>query len=439
MIPKLTDESSAIETAAAIRSGAMSPLEAVDAAIQRIESLDGPINAIVVHDFERARDTAKAMDGLSPGDDQPLFGVPMTVKEAFNVAGLPTSWGVPEFSDFIPQKDAKVVRLLKRAGVILLGKTNVPPLLADWQTENPIYGRTSNPHALDRTPGGSSGGAAAAVAAGMIPAEFGSDTANSIRGPAHFCGVWGHKPTWGLINNEGHSFPKTDCHDIAVSVVGPLARTPEDLDLMLRCTATLPLARTEKPVSEWRVLYLAEHPLSPVDDAVRVPIENAVAATEATGARIATSSDLLPDLAQLHATFMHLAENELQRGEEGPLGPVATLAEWFAYRDTQARTARQWKRLFEDFDFVFAPIAPFVAQPHSSQSVDQRKVMINGELHSFMEALAWPGIANLPGVPATAVPVGASDGLPVGMQVIGPRLGDLDCIAAAKQVGDLCN
>ena len=437
MILKLTDEPGAIETVTAIRSREISPLEAVDAAIARIELLDGPINAVVVRDFDRARDTAKTLEGTSPGADQPLFGVPMTIKESFNVAGLPTTWGLPENKDFIAKEDAEVVRRLKRAGAIFVGKTNVPPMLADWQSDNPIYGRTCNPHALDCSPGGSSGGAAAALASGMVPIEFGSDTANSIRGPVHFCGVWGHKPSWSLISIDGYSTPGIDSHDIAVNAVGPMARNAEDLALLLGLTAEIQLQRNQKSVSEWRVLYIGDHPSSPVDNAVRLPIDATVKALEATGATVSNSSGKLPDLANLHGTFMALAQNELQHGEEGPLGPVVSLAEWFALRDVQAQTARKWKQLFSEFDFVIAPIAPFVAQRHETKPADDRVVEINGEPRPFIEALFWPGIANLPGLPATAVPVGESGGKPVGMQVIGPAWCDLDCIHSAKIIYDL--
>ena len=148
--PKLTTEPGALALASLIAAGDMSPLEAVDAAIARIEALDGPINAVVVRDFDRARDTAKALDGHTPGADQPLFGVPMTIKESFDIAGLPSCWGHAEHKGNIAKRDAKVVTQLKAAGAILLGKTNVPPDLADWQSTNPAYGRTCNPHDLAR-------------------------------------------------------------------------------------------------------------------------------------------------------------------------------------------------------------------------------------------------------------------------------------------------
>ncbi|HEV3113488.1 MAG TPA: amidase family protein, partial [Candidatus Binataceae bacterium] len=171
-------------------------LELADHTIARIEALDQRLNAVVVRDFERAREAAKAADGaLSRGERQPLLGIPITVKEAFNVAGLPTTYGVPRFKDFVPKVDAALVSRVKRGGAVVLGKTNVPLLLGDLQSYNDVYGTTNNPWDLSRTPGGSSGGSAAALAAGFGPLSFGSDSAGSLRLPAHYCGAYAHKPT----------------------------------------------------------------------------------------------------------------------------------------------------------------------------------------------------------------------------------------------------
>ena len=184
---------SARELVNALAERRIGALELTDVAIARIEAVDGPINAVVVRDFDRAREAARAADAaLSRGERRPLLGLPMTVKESHNVAGLRTSWGVEMFGHWIAPTDSVGVARLKAAGAVILGKTNIPPFLADWQSDNPIYGRTNNPLDLSRSPGGSSGGAAAALAAGMVPLEFGSDIGGSIRVPAAFCGVFGH-------------------------------------------------------------------------------------------------------------------------------------------------------------------------------------------------------------------------------------------------------
>src|SRR5262245_60124214 len=185
-----------------------SAAELVDHAIARIEALDGPINAVVVRDFERARAAAVQADAaLNRGERRPLLGIPMTVKEAFNVAGLPTTWGIPNFKGWRPAQDAVIVSRAKAAGAIVLGKTNVPLRLSDWQSFNEIYGTTNNPWELGRTPGGSSGGSAAALAAGYVPLELGSDIGGSLRAPAHYCGVFAHKPSHALVPSRGHTPP----------------------------------------------------------------------------------------------------------------------------------------------------------------------------------------------------------------------------------------
>src|SRR6185437_5998887 len=201
----------------------------------RIEARDTEINAVVVRDFDRAREAARAADAaLARGERRPLLGLPMTVKESNNVAGLPTTWGFEPFKDFRASDDAVAVARLRAAGAVILGKTNIPPFLADWQSNNPVYGRTRNPYDLARSPGGSSGGAAAALAARMIPLEFGSDIGGSIRVPAAFCGVYGHKPSFDLVPLRGHQPPGAEGGSgILLAVVGPLARTARDLSLAL--------------------------------------------------------------------------------------------------------------------------------------------------------------------------------------------------------------
>lgn len=226
--------SSAAELARAIKAKEVSSLELTDLYIERVEKYDSQINAVVVHDFERGREAAIAADeALARGEDLgSLHGVPMTIKEAYDIEGLPTTWGVPEMKDNIATRDADSVRRLKGAGAVFFGKTNVPLNLADFQSFNDIYGTTNNPWDLERIPGGSSGGSAAALAAGLTGLEAGSDIGGSIRNPAHFCGVYGHKPTWGIVSDEGHSLPET-YGPADIAVVGPMSRSAEDLALSI--------------------------------------------------------------------------------------------------------------------------------------------------------------------------------------------------------------
>lgn len=441
MFPKLTDEPGAIELAAQIREGKLSPLEAVDAAIARIEALDGPINAVVVRDFDRARDQAKNYTKMGEGVDQPLFGVPMTVKESFDVTGLPTTWGFPEHTGYVARRDAKVVRDLLKAGVIILGKTNVPPALADWQSTNPVYGRTANPHDHARSPGGSSGGSAAAVASGMVPCEFGTDIGGSVRVPAHFCGVWGHKSSWGAISKAGHNHPAlagSPAHDGALSIAGPLARNADDLALLVERTASFPLAKTKNPMFLARFLLVLDLPGSPVDDAVRGPIEAAVARMEKAGITIDRAPRrAMPDFAQAHGDYLRMLNIAMAGGAPGPDGLRATASDWFDLLDAQARCEAAWEDVFSGHSFVLAPPAPVLAVPQGEGRVFDGTITINGKEESSAAALAWAGIATFPNLPSTVLPVGESGGLPCGMQVIGPRWADLDCIAAAKAIGKI--
>ena len=438
--PKLTEKPGAIETAQAIRSGRISPSEAVAAALSRIEHLDAHINAVVVTDFERAEKTARTMTDRGPQADQPLFGVPMTVKESFDVAGLPTTFGHVRYKDHIATRDAVVVQKLKAAGAIILGKTNVPPDLSDLQSDNPLYGRTNNPHDHDRVAGGSSGGGAAAVASGMVPCEYGSDIGSSIRNPAHFNGIYGHKTSFGLVSRRGHTHPASggqDVHDGPLSVVGPLARSAADLRLLLQVTATHPRRTRERPLSQCRFLALLDHPVSAVDAAVQGPIEAALAEIAKTGAQVDRTSDLLPDLAAQHADYLRLLNVAMARGHAAPGGAAMSLADYYGLLDRQARCEYAWEALFETYDFVLAPPLPFLAFAHDPTPIGQRRITINGQDSAFADGLAWAGLATFPNLPSTVVPVGETDGLPCGMQVISRRWSDFDCIAAAEAIGRL--
>ena len=436
--PKLTDKPGAIETAAAIRDGDLSPIEAVEAAIARIEHLDAHINAVVVTDFDRARARAKEMGKAKPGNDQPLFGVPMTIKESFDIEGLPTTFGHERFAGNIATKDADVVRKLKAAGAIILGKTNVPPDLADLQSDNPLYGRTNNPHDHERVAGGSSGGSAAAVASGMVPCEYGSDIGSSIRNPAHFNGIFGHKTSFGLVSRRGHTHPMAggrDVHDGPLSVVGPLARSAADLRLLLEVTATHKMASHPKPLGECRFLALLDHPLSEVDAAVRDPIENALNAIEGAGASVDRSSELVPDLIEQQEDYLRLLNVAMARGRPAPDGTAMALADYYLLLDRQARCEYAWQALFDTYDFVLAPPLPFLAFTHDATPIGERRITINGKDSAFADGLAWAGIATYPNLPSTVLPVGETGGLPCGMQVISRRWADLDCIAAAEAIG----
>ncbi len=446
--PQLTDKAGVLATALAIRTRKISVAEAVDAAITRAGRDDAAIDALAVPDFERACETARAMDNAPRQLNQPLFGVPMTIKESFDVAGLPTTFGHPEFRDQLATRDAALVRRLKAAGAIIIGKTNVPVDLTDWQSFNPVYGRTSNPHDPDRSPGGSSGGSAAAVASGIVPGDFGTDIGGSVRVPAHFCGVWGHKTTWGLIPKHGHDFPGMSrregfiaAHDSPLSIAGPLARNAPDLAVLTEVGAELPLRRRPKPLKECRLLAVTALPNAPVDASVIEPTEAALERLARAGVRIDRSSNLLPDQAQQYRHYLKMMNVVMARGAPAPDGKRATATDWFDLLDAQAACIAQWEALFAEYDFVLAPPAPVLAVPHSDKAVFRGTLMINGKEEPGGNALAWAGLATFPNLPATVLPIGSGtylgSTLPCGMQVIGPRWSDLDCIAAAEAIGNI--
>src|SRR3984957_7116041 len=261
-----------------LRNRKFSASELLEHTIFRIEMLDQLLNAVVVRDFERARLAAAAADiALGRGDPRKLLGIPMTIKEAFNVAGLPTTWGFPQFKDYVPKEDAVVVARARREGAVLLGKTNVPAGLGDFQSYNDLYGTTNNPWDLTRSPGGSSGGSAAALAAGFGSLSFGSDIGGSLRMPAHFCGVYAHKPTFGLVPFRGYGPPPcpTLPRNGDLAVLGPMARSATDLKIALDVIAgpdeerdgiayrlALPPARHQN-LKDFRVLVVDTHPLIP--------------------------------------------------------------------------------------------------------------------------------------------------------------------------------
>ncbi|HEY1929922.1 MAG TPA: amidase family protein [Caulobacteraceae bacterium] len=436
---------SAGEQVAALAAGKVSSLELTDAAINRIERLDGPVNAVVVRDFERARAAARAADAaLAKGERHPLLGLPMTVKESHNIAGLPTCWGSPAFSEFVPERDSVGVTRLKTAGAVILGKTNVPPFLADWQSNNPVYGRTNNPWDLGRSPGGSSGGGSAALAAGFTALEFGSDIGASIRVPAAFCGVFGHKPSHGIIPSRGQSPPGTDSDGVALAVVGPMARTAADLERALDVLAgpdeqeavgwrlVLPPPR-RKSLADYRVLMLTRHPLAATEAEIVAALETLAGRLEAEGGVVARESERLPDLARAHGVYMSILEPLMATPEamNAPGAPPVGVMLSATYAQTMIR--RRWRALFGEFDVVIAPAFGTVAYPHDETPEQQARVLsINGEATPYFAQLAWPGTATLPHLPSTAVPIGqTASGLPIGAQIIGPYLEDRTTIAFA--------
>ncbi|OLZ68865.1 amidase [Streptomyces sp. IMTB 2501] len=453
------------QLAAALRAGEVTSVELTDGAIARIERDDKAINAICVPDFDRARAAARGADqARARGEDRPLLGIPVTVKESYNIAGLPTTWGIPAHRNYRPAEDAVQVSRLKAAGAVVLGKTNVPLGLQDIQSFNEIYGTTNNPWDHGRTSGGSSGGSAAALASGFGALSIGSDLAGSLRTPAHFCGIYAHKPTLGLAAIRGMVPPPAPAlpTESDLAVVGPMARTARDLTLLLDVMAgpdpvtlgvaydlKLPPARHER-LSDFRVLVLDEHPFIPTGSAVRAGVNRVADALVDDGARVERYSPLLPDLAEAAMLYRQLLFSgsvarfpveayEQLRTRAAQLSPDdqsldATLlrAMVFSHRDwIEANSRRElhrhgWRQLFAEFDAVVCPITPTPAFPHDhNPDPRERRIAIDGVEYPYFDQLVWAGLATMPGLPATAVPAGRSpEGLPVGVQLIGPMFED---------------
>ncbi len=465
---------SAGELAQSLMKKEISALELTDQFIAQIEALDGDLNAVPVRDFARAREAAGQADAaLARGERRPLLGVPVTIKESYNMAGLPTTWGIPAARDFVPEEDALAVARLKSAGVVILGKTNVPFVLGDWQSYNDIHGATNNPWDKTRTPGGSSGGSSAALAAGFGPLSLGSDIGGSLRVPAHFCGVCAHKPTHGIIPSRGHLPPSLPALPVTtdLAVIGPMARSVDDLSLAFNLIAgpdetaegrgyrlSLPRARHDK-LAEFRVLFLAEHPLLPTSPEVGASLEHLAKQLTAANVDVKRETPLLPDLAASARLYMKLLNavlsarlpddeyREMQVAiEKIPADDQSLIAElargavmshrdWLRADFSRQRLKHQWRALFRDFDVVICPPAAVPAFPHDpSTPQEARTMMIGGKAFPYLHQLVWAELATTCGLPATVIPIGVTDGLPIGVQIIGPEYEDRTPLAFARAV-----
>ena len=308
----------AIQLAKKVRDREVGCVELLEHFLDRCRRYNDSINAIIVWNTEAARIRAEAADvALAKGEIWgPLHGVPMTIKESYDVCGLPTTWGVPEYKTHVAQTNAVVVDRMLKAGVVLFGKTNVPLLLGDWQTFNEIYGTTSNPWDLERVPGGSSGGSAAALSAGLTGIESGSDIGGSIRNPAHYCGVYGHKPTWGVVPVRGQALPG-DLADTDLAVVGPLARGADDLAVALKCMAgsddlesdgwKLDLVKPiKRRLSEFRVAVMLSDDNCPVDGEYGDQVQHVVDVMAKNGVIVSDRARPDIDLARSHGVYLQL-------------------------------------------------------------------------------------------------------------------------------------
>jgi amidase len=478
------------ELARRLRRGELSSLELLDHYLARIDRLNPALNAVVVLDAERARARAREADAARARGESwgPLHGLPMTVKESFNVSGLPTTYGYQAFAERRVPDDAVTVRRLKAAGAVIFGKTNVPVSLADWQSFNPVYGTTNNPWDLARTPGGSSGGSAAALAAGLTGLELGSDIGASIRNPAHYCGVWGLKPTWGVVPQAGHELePGNVADNVDIGAVGPMARSAFDLTLAMEVlnqplTMYTPLGRVPlqwatrgTPPRRCRVAIVADDGQARVDAPLRAalarladflrregcvvdetarPFESAEAHAvylhllrAATGARFADA-----DYAAAQARAPRYAAGDQSYPARMDRGTATSHRDWVRFDQRRDRLRAQWAAFFERFDLLICPTATTPAFVQNQQGQRWERLIpvrcADGSVQQqpTTEALFWAGYPGGFGLPACSVPLevceekaahghggsGAAVRLPVGAQIIGPAFGDMDVLAFAQ-------
>lgn len=460
--------------AAMIRRREISSVELLDHLISRYNAYNPALNAVVATDFERALAQAEEADhALSRGDIWgPYHGVPMTIKDALETEGLVTTGGATDFASHIPDRDADAVARIKSAGAIVFGKTNVPFFSGDLQSYNDVYGTTNNPWDVTRGPGGSSGGAAAALAAGLTPLEIGSDIGGSIRTPSHLCGVFGHKPSFNLVSKRGHvpGVPGA-LFTGDLSVVGPMGRSARDLEIALSMimgpddfdsvgmAPALPEPRARDP-RELTIATWFDDPYCPVESENVKIMERSADALEQAGATI--HRDARPDISfgdafEVYATLLNggttrgFPPRVLERLRETARtldpddkshqamqarGATLSYHEWLVWKEVQAQMRAKWARFFETYDAVLMAVAPVSAFPHDQQSnFHNRTLTVNGQDRPYLDLVSWSGLPIVSYLPGTAVPVGrTAAGLPVGIQVVGPYLEDFTTIAIGSML-----
>jgi len=453
---------SATELASLIGTHALSPVEVVESYLQRIARLNPELNAIVtlapdIMDRARAAE-AELVSGREVG---PLHGVPLTVKDTIDTQGLRTTSGSRLRANDVPDRDATVVARLKAAGAIILGKTNTPEMAIPYETDNPVFGRTNNPHALGRTPGGSSGGEAAAIAAGLTPAGIGSDLSGSIRVPAHFCGIAGLKPTNGLVPMDGHT-PSADGLLSLGACIGPMARTVADLSLLFNVIAgdtqfeshdRGPAPADRIVLRGQRIAWYADDGVAPVTDETRSAIM--AAAKSLSDAGLEVNEERPPGVSRGSALWIELFSRaasaqlrEFYRGREDEAGPLV----WTLLRNVESEVDLQGKiskaekvaaavlereRLREDLlrwmkttPLILAPVGSSPAFEHGAARVE-----VKGQSISVFRAFSYSQTFNVFGLPSVVVPAGRSaEGLPIGVQIVGRPFEEEMVLAAAAVI-----
>jgi amidase len=440
----------------------LSAVELLNATLQRMDAANPALNAVVAADPEAARAAARDSDRrIAAGEARPLEGLVITVKDSFDVAGLRSTAGAPTYKDRVPQTDAAAVARLRGAGAVILGKSNVPAFTADFQATNPVYGTTNNPWDVGRSPGGSSGGAAAAVATGMSAFELGSDLGSSIRWPAHACGIFGLKTTWNRVPLWGHIPPSPEkrmARNADLVVAGPLGRGAADLDLVLPVLTAAPLAPPRRTDAKGlRVAVWLDDPFGPVQRDVIAAVRRAASLLAEAGAEVSETArpgirfeEAFEVFSLLnHAIVAHSLPPKVRDRLQQAAASVAPGD--LSHRALQARGARMtpglyqqvktrkqrmgnlWARFFERYDVVLCPPAPVVAIPHDHEpNIHARTIDVDGAKRPYLDFLVWASLATVADLPAAVAPVMRNaQGLPAGVQIIAARGEDRTAIAVA--------
>ncbi|MBR0829951.1 amidase [Bradyrhizobium manausense] len=466
----------ATEQKTLLASRRISALELLELHLDRVKRVNPSCNAVVALDEEGARRQAHIADEKLVRSETtgPLHGLPMTIKDSFAVAGMAATCGLEELRDYRPREDAVTVAKIRAGGAVIFGKTNLPAGAADHQSRNTLFGLTRNPWDGERTVGGSSGGSAAALAAGLTSLELGSDIGGSIRVPAHFCGVYGHKPSYGLVSTEGH-IPPPPGHiaPAELGVAGPLARSAFDLELLLDVVLgasdveaagaqlRLPAPRHDD-LRSFRVAVWNDAQAYPLDDGYAAAIDGLVDDLVRIGVTVDRAARPAIDPAASYDVYLQTLFGIIGAGLPPPAreallaaGEVAesgsyprrvadavrqTLPQFFAGTEQRHQLYRAWRRFFADYDVLLCPVTPTVAFPHDIERLDlaaqfTRRLAVNGRTVPYMDNLAWPGLVTVANLPATAVPTGRMVGsVPAGVQIVGPYLGDRTTLRFAQLV-----
>ena len=459
---------SAVSLARKLRAKQISSVELLNFYFDRVDKFNGELNAVIWQIRDEAMEDAKRADAaIATGEALgPLHGVPMTIKESYDVKGTPSTWGAPYLKGNFATRDALSVERLRGAGAVIFGKTNVPLMLSDFQSYNEIYGTTNNPYDVTKIPGGSSGGSAATLAAGMTGIDSGSDIGGSIRNPAHFCGVFGHKPTWNMLPPRGHATPGI-LSPSDLSVIGPLGRGAEDVEIATRVMAgpneiesyglKLELPEFEKRPGDLKVAVWRDDEMAPVDASVSARVDLVAEALRSEGAQL--DYDARPDFTSEHTHFTYqsllsatmacrVPEEQYQRNMEAAnaLDPndesldavvrrsqVARFREWVGNNEKRTHIRWAWFKFFRDYDIVLMPIMARSAFPHDHRPFGERTITVNGQPQGYFQQVFWAGVPTNAYLPSTIVPTGLDDeGLPIGVQIVGPEYGDLTTLGVAR-------